>query len=119
MLRMSVFLWFFMAGSSLAQSPKFLSSDGTLFEYAQNRHGVVLTAIEQEESLLVDPALSAPINKSGDAVYLGRGCEAFHPKLGNGRWMVTDGGFLVRFGAATLAFPGQQIDVGTGDHCRR
>ncbi|WP_439155381.1 hypothetical protein [Yoonia sp.] len=119
MLRMSVLLWCLLAGSSFAQAPKFLSSDGTLFEFAQNKHGVVLTAVEQGQELLVDPVLSAPIKKSGDAIYLGRGCDAYSPKLGDGRWLATDGGFLVRFGAATLAFPGQQIDVGTGDRCRR
>ena len=117
MLRvLSVFL-VFLAGSAAAQTPQFLSTDGGLFDYTQNEHGVVLTVIEQNDSLLVTPDTAKPVTKVGDIVYLGRGCEAYNRKFGNGRWRATGGGFLVSFRRAEIAFPGQRIDVGQGVDC--
>ena len=117
MLRLLSVFWVSLAGSAVAQTPQFLSADGALFEYIQNEHGVVLTVVEQGEGLLVDPEAAEPVTKTGDIVYLGRGCEAYSRKLGNGRWRATDGGFLVSFRRSQIAFPGQQIDVGQGADC--
>ena len=117
MLRFSIVFWVFLAGSAVAQAPQFLSTDGALFGYAQNEHGVVLTVIEQNNSLLVTPDAAEPVTKVGDIVYLGRGCEAYSRKFGNGRWHATGGGFLVNFRRAEIAFPGQQIDVGQSADC--
>lgn len=117
MLRLTLFIWMIMAGGAFAQNLNFLSSQGILFDYDQNRHGVVLTVIEETDDLLVDPDASVPVADSGEAVYLGRGCDAYSRKLGDGRWRATDGGFLIRFGDVEIAFPGQEIDVGRGVTC--
>lgn len=117
MLRFLVVFWVFLAGNAVAQTPQFLSTGGALFAYDQNQHGVVLTVIEQNDSLLVTPDAAEPVTQVGDIVYLGRGCEAYSRKFGNGRWRATGGGFLVSFRRAEIAFPGQQIEVGQSADC--
>ena len=117
MLRLLIVFWVFLAGSAVAQTPQFLSSDGAVFDYTQNEHGVVLTVIERTDGLLVNPDVAGPVTKTGDIIYLGRGCEAYSRKFGNGRWRATGGGFLVSFRRSQIAFPGQQIDVGQGADC--
>lgn len=117
MLRFLIVFWVFLAGTAVAQTPQFLSTGGALFDYTQNEHGVVLTVIEQNDSLLMNPDPAEPVTKVGDIIYLGRGCEAYSRKFGNGRWHAMDGGFLVSFRRAEIAFPGQQIDLGQGADC--
>lgn len=119
MFRVAIVFGICLAQGAIAQTSQFLSADGILFEYEQNRHGVVLTATSQDDIFVVETAPEAeePMTKIGDAVYLGRGCDAFSRKLGDGSWQSVNGGFLVQFGKVEIAFPGQQIDVGRGVTC--
>lgn len=117
MLRVYLVLLVFMTGAAFAQEQQFLSSNGILFDYEQNQHGVALTATEQADGLLINADETQSVKKLGEAVYLGRGCDAFSLKLGNGSWQSTEGGFLVQFRNVQIAFPGQQIDVGRGVTC--
>ncbi|MBE0412161.1 hypothetical protein [Yoonia sp.] len=117
MLRILVILSAFYAGSAFAQNQRFLSADGTVFDYAQNRHGVVLTVVEQGSDIFVVNADSPPDRGTQEEIYLGRGCEAYSRKFGDGSWHETTGGFWVKFTNTTIIFPGQIIDAGRGADC--
>lgn len=119
MLRVTIIFAIIFGHAAMAQTLQYLSVDGTLFEYEQNRHGVVLTATGQDNTIMVEPDATAKVTRIGDVIYLGRGCDAFSRKFGDGRWEATEGGFVVNFGTVTITFPGQKIDVGAGDRCWR
>ncbi len=105
------------AGAVAAQNTQYLSTDGTVFAFEENRHGAVLTSIEPTETpLVIDGA--APRIAVGDILYLGRSCDAFSDDFGEGRWSMTSAGFIVEFLTIRLAFPGQTIGVGREIGCR-
>lgn len=106
----------FAPGLVGAQDLQFISTDGDLFSYEKNRHGAVLTAIDPSENPLVKQPIVSGI-PLGDVIYLGRSCDAFSDRLGDGTWRATAAGFVVVFRARRVVFPGQVIDVSSGDRC--
>ena len=108
----------FLASAAMAQNQQFLSADGALFDYETNQHGAVLTSVEPHQGGIVAAEGTAPAVKPGQVLYLGRACDAFSRKFGEGRWSVTDGGFFIEFGTLSVLFPGQQIDFVRGNRCR-
>ncbi|WP_341368863.1 hypothetical protein [Yoonia sp. BS5-3] len=105
---MSLFAMIF-AGSVAAQDGPFRSHDGTVFSFAQNQHGGVLTSIGRQTAAQLDV---------GDVLYLGRSCDAFSTEFGDGSWSRTNMGFLVEFPGLRLGFPDQAIDIVPGNRCR-
>ncbi len=111
-------LGIFLAGSVAAQDMQYLSTDGTLFSFEENEHGAVLTSIEPLNGpLIVDETEAIPIDV-GDALYLGRSCDAFSLEFGDGSWSWTNGGFIIDFPGLRVAFPGQAIDIVPDNRCR-
>lgn len=107
-----------LAGAAPAQSLQYLSSDGAVFAFEENRHGAVLTSIEPLEDALFVNGMNTPSIEPGDVLYLGRSCDAFSKNLGDGSWSWTNGGFIVEFSTVRVAFPGQAIDIVPGNRCR-
>lgn len=108
-----------IGGAAIAQDQRFLAADGALFTYEKNRHGAVLKSVDPGSEALIDRADISPQVMPGEVLYLGRSCDAFNERYGDGHWIATDGGFLVQFGGLQVTFPGQQIDVGVAaGRCR-
>ncbi len=107
-----------VASMAAAQDLRFVSTDGDLFAFEENRHGAVLTALPSDGAAIIGTP-GQRLTRSGDIVYLGRSCDAFSERFGGGSWRWTDGGFIVFFGATRLSFPGQVIDLQTGQNCRQ
>ncbi|HEY0117033.1 MAG TPA: hypothetical protein VGB54_15080 [Allosphingosinicella sp.] len=64
-------------------------------------------------------ANGAVLRLRGATIYLGRGCDAYSPQYGRGRWEWANGGFLVVFrGGRRVGFPRQEIDAGQGGNCQ-
>ena len=103
--------------AALAQSTEYFSMDGDLFAFEENRHGAVLTSIEPTSDILPTTDV-APKTKVGDIVYVGRSCDAFSKEFGEGSWSWSNAGFIVEFPDLRLAFPGQAIDIVSGNGCR-
>jgi hypothetical protein len=67
-----------------------------------------------------------PVERLGrterETVYFGRSCDAYHPRLGDGKWCWADGGFIADFSSASIGFPDQELvcpsDPGLGRSCR-
>ena len=96
---------------------KYISSGGGLFSYEENRYGAVLTVVDrQAEAMLSDDGIS-PRLETGDALYLGRACDALSLDFGAGRWIATEGGFIVSVGQEQVLFPGQTIPLRTYADC--
>ena len=106
-----------LAGTAIAQDQQYLSSDGALFAYEKNRYGAVLTSVDPATEGLTEDSAS-PALAPGEILYLGRYCDALNKRLGEGRWVATEGGFLVDFADLDVVFPGQDIEVGSGGRCR-
>lgn len=106
------------AGLAHATDPvKYISSGGGLFSYDENRYGAVMTVIDRQSAAMVaDPDLYDNL-AVGDVLYLGRACDALSRKFGDGRWISTEGGFLIIFAEARVIFPGQSIDLRTYADC--
>lgn len=117
MFRVLVIALLMSGGAAAAKGERFLSATGDIFRAEQNRHGAVLTAIPLGDNPIVDPAARDPLTEPGDIVYLGRSCDAFSERFGDGNWRWTDGGFFVFFEETRFAFPGQKIIVGTDRNC--
>lgn len=107
-----------LATTAAAQNQQFLSSDGATFLYETNKHGAVLTSVEPPVGGIVAISPSEPAVAPGQVLYLGRSCDAFSRKFGEGRWTVTEGGFFIEFGDLRVLFPGQEIDLVRGNRCR-
>lgn len=107
-----------IGGAASAQGTQYLSADGGLFSYETNKHGAVLMSLDPAGAPLIQSEQSKPQISAGDALYLGRSCDAFSRVHGEGNWVVTDGGFLVEFPGVRVLFPGQEIDVVSDDRCR-
>ena len=106
------------AGLVQAADPvQYISSGGGLFSYKENRYGAVFTVVDRQLSTMAaDPNLYDNL-AVGDVFYLGRACDALSPKFGDGRWVTTEGGFLILFPGARVVFPGQTIDMRTFADC--
>ncbi len=107
-----------LAGPGAAQGGTFLSADGSEFEFEKNRHGAVLTSVEPQSQSVFAGAGATPRFSPGEVLYLGRSCDAFTRQFGDGTWNATEDGVLVEFGPVRLAFPGQDMDITSGDRCR-
>ncbi len=118
MLRVFGVVLLMVASTAAAQDLRFVSADGDLFAFEENRHGAVLTALPSTSSAIIGTP-EQRLTRSGDIVYLGRSCDAFSDRFGDGRWRWTDGGFIVFFGATRLSFPGQIIDLQSAQGCRQ
>ena len=105
-----------LAGPGAAQGGTFLSADGSEFQFEKNRHGAVLTSIPPQGETVFSGGV--PQFAPGEVLYLGRSCDAYARRFGDGTWNATEDGVLVDFGEVRLAFPGQQMDVTSGDRCR-
>lgn len=75
------------------------TADGERFLLTNNRHGFVLTGVEE-------------------TIYLGRSCNAFSARAGAGAgsWAWADGGFCVTIASDGLCFPRQDVGYGLHDH---
>ncbi|MCK0096630.1 hypothetical protein MWU60_13700 [Yoonia sp. F2084L] len=107
-----------IAGAAAAQDTQYLSADGGLFSYEKNRHGAVLKSVDPSGGSLLAGTSGRSVVAPGNALYLGRSCDAFSLQFGDGRWSATDGGFLVEFPGVQVVFPGQEIDVVSRNRCR-
>lgn len=107
-----------IAGAAMAENTQYLSADGGLFSYEKNRHGAVLTSVDPSGGALLAGTSNRSVVASGNALYLGRSCDAFSEQFGDGRWFTTEGGFLVEFPGVQVVFPGQEIDVVSRNRCR-
>lgn len=103
-----------VASTATAQNQQYLATDGGLFAYKTNKYGAVLTSVEPFDETQTDDLAVRP----GESLYLGRACDAFSPKFGDGVWNRTEGGFFVTFDDLRVAFPGQSIDLLPDDRCR-
>lgn len=70
---------------------KFESGDGEAYRANYNEYGVIL------------------INRSQNKIYLGKDCDTFSQKYGNGSWGQANGGFIVTFENFSIGFPKQEI----------
>ena len=117
MFRVWVILFLIWGGGAAAKGERFLSATGDVFKVEQNRHGAVLTALPAEDDPIVVPVEDDRQTEPGDIFYLGRSCDAFSERFGDGNWRWTDGGFFVFFKETRFAFPGQEIVVGADRNC--
>ncbi len=104
------------ANAAVAQNKQYLSTNGAVFSFEQNQHGAVLTSIEQTGNASAS-SVSGPRIHVGDVIYLGKSCDAFSEKFGEGSWMAISAGFVVDFAIGRIAFPGQAIEIAAGDQC--
>lgn len=111
---LTVMFLLLLAAPAAAQQQRYLATDGGLYEFKENRYGAVLTLVERS----LGEGLRRSDLRVGQSLYLGRACDAFSLKFGDGVWNWTDGGFFVAFGDLRFAFPGQSIDFVPGDRCR-
>ncbi|SFS00299.1 hypothetical protein [Yoonia litorea] len=107
------------SGATVCAEPvRYISAGGGLYSYDENRNGAVLRVIDrQADAMLADTSVT-PKLQIGDVFYLGRACDALSPDFGNGSWVATEGGFIVVFEGARVAFPGQTIPLRTYADCR-
>ncbi|MEJ6403765.1 hypothetical protein [Yoonia sp. 2307UL14-13] len=117
MFRVLVIVLLMAGGSATAKGERFLSAAGDVFKAEQNRHGAVLTAVASDEDPIIVPLDAERLTQPGDIFYLGRSCDAFSERFGDGNWRWTDSGFFVFFEDTRFAFPGQEIIVGADRNC--
>ena len=102
---------------AFANETQYAALDGTVFDFEENEHGGVLTATDPANSPIVTRDDTARAVSAGQKLYLGRACEAYSQRFGNGEWHATDGGFFIDFPRLRVAFPGQRLALGGADDC--
>jgi len=80
--------------SSSNQRKTITSSNGITFQVKYNEHGAVLNSTNNSENL---------------TLYLGRSCDAYSKRFGEGSWSWANGGTVVDFSSKNFGFPRQGI----------
>lgn len=106
-----------LCGTAIAQDQQLLSADGALFSYQENRHGAVLTALDQSSQAPLLSVPNASVMTVGEVIYLGRSCDAFSRIYGDERWRSAGGSFLVEFQQLRVVFPGQELGIAPNSRC--
>jgi hypothetical protein len=54
--------------------------------------------------------------QSGEKLYLGKSCDAFHTRMGAGTWCWANGGFVAELANGRVGFPRQETYCPTNDN---
>lgn len=81
-----------------------ISMEGDLYTETSNENGIVLTS-QVTKYRVIGTGVSMRIDEGKEVFYLGRSCDAFSQRLGDGKWQWTNSGVLLEFnGGAVFSF---------------
>ena len=99
-----------LATAGHAQDLDRVSSAGHSYIVDCNEDGYVLTSRYPVGRFLGSTGASTRVEVETETLYLGRSCDAFHPKFGQGQWERSNGGFVLEFNNLRIGFPRQDLD---------
>jgi len=94
----------------------YLSSDGDEYTISYNKHGAVLTSVNEKH--FMENNASGRVSSKKLNLYLGKDCDAFSDVYGRGSWEWANGGFVIHFQNKSFRFPRQEVDIPNMDKCR-
>ncbi len=111
------FLAFFLCLTPVNTSASsFYSVDGDMYTVEYNEHGAILTS-EHEKYFPADDTHEGMM-ETKLMLYLGVQCDAYSKNYGNGKWVESAGGFVIRFDHKAFGFIRQEIAIPNEGKCR-
>lgn len=83
-------------------------ADGHEWDLQCNDNGFRLRS-KSVVTRFIEAGVNSRTEKSREALYLGRSCDALHSVLGSGTWCWANGGFKADFSGTTIGFPRQEL----------
>ena len=100
-----------------AQSQEYHASNGQIFFAEKNENGAKLTS-KYPVSVYTEAGVASTFEEKLDVIYVGKSCDVYSARYGDGTWGWANGGFIIEFKNMNLGFPRQALDAGQGLGCQ-